>query len=246
MKNFVYSIVAAALMTAPALAADVAPVTHDWTGVYAGIVGGAVSQTTDTADYWCWSACDVPQYGKINALAGGTLGYNYQLDDNFVIGVEGDFTSGTSSDSSQKDDNYNNPQPQKYQWNADINWLATVRARAGLAVGNTMAYVTGGLAIDDASYEAKSTGPESYENYKADWSGTQFGLTAGVGIEHAFTEHMTAKIEYLYTAFPEESGCYKRAGDKTCSDAKYPPSNTDGVHWNTTLSSVRVGLNYAF
>ena len=131
-------------------------------------------------------------------------------------------------------------------WDNDINWIASIRARAGLAVGDTMAYVTGGIAMADAKYEGgwDYTSPSS-NDYKATWEGTQFGLTGGMGIEHAFSDNISMKAEYLVTVFDKVDACFGSADNNyACDD---PQSNPDSsVHWAPSVQSVRVGLNYSF
>ena len=65
-------------------------------------------------------------------------------------------------------------------------------------------------------------------------SSTEFGWTAGGGVEGAITDNLLAKVEYLYADF----------GNATCS------STTNCGVTNATISlkesMVRVGLNYKF
>jgi outer membrane immunogenic protein len=64
-------------------------------------------------------------------------------------------------------------------------------------------------------------------------SATEYGWTAGAGIEAAFAQNWTAKIEYLYVDF----------GNATCNGAC-------GIGIPTTVSLteslVRAGINYKF
>ncbi|MBB4040991.1 outer membrane immunogenic protein [Microvirga flocculans] len=83
------------------------------------------------------------------------------------------------------------------------DWFGTVRARAGVAFDRALVYATGGFAFaDDAN-----------------------GWTVGGGLEYAFTNNLSAKIEGLYVSLDQDTpfGSY---------DAEF------GV--------VRAGLNYRF
>jgi len=68
------------------------------------------------------------------------------------------------------------------------NWLATVRGRAGYAADRVLFYATAGGAFADVqtTFNGVTT------------SHSQAGWTAGAGLEWAFADNWTAKIEYLY------------------------------------------------
>ena len=59
---------------------------------------------------------------------------------------------------------------------------------------------------------------------------TRAGWVAGAGVEHAFTDHLTAKLEYQYLNFGE----YTVEGEGISTKA------TPDFH------SIRIGLNYKF
>src|SRR6266581_5974840 len=65
------------------------------------------------------------------------------------------------------------------------------------------------------------------------------GWTAGAGIEAAFTDNLTAKIEYLYLKLGN-SLCTSNA---SCgNDPGGPPNDT--VKFSTSM--IRLGINYKF
>ncbi len=94
----------------------------DWTGPYVGLTGGYGWGTTDG-----W-------------LGGAFAGYNFQVNPNWVVGLEGDIVgSGKKSNS----------------------WDATVRGRLGYAYDRYLFYGTGGLAfgnIKNGGASATKTG----------------------------------------------------------------------------------------
>ena len=105
-----------------------------------------------------------------------------------------------------------------------IDWLSSVRARLGMTGydNRTLFYVTGGGAWADIDYA--SIGGHS---------ATQFGWVIGGGIERALTQNVTARVEYLYYDF----------GSESTSGPLVPGSN---VNLDTTMHTVRFGLNYKF
>jgi outer membrane immunogenic protein len=132
------------------------------------------------------------------ALGGGQLGYNYQLFGSFVIGAETDIQGAGISDSrtalgggliSHK-----------------LDWFGTTRARAGLATGPVLSYVTGGVAY--GGIETGVTSPfGSITN-----TTTKTGWTWGTGVEAALGGNWSAKAEYLYVDFGSTSAASVTAG----------------------------------
>jgi outer membrane immunogenic protein len=175
----------AALLTAPlaAQAADLpspykapaytAPAYANWTGFYVGINAGYGFGKSD----WDHPAVSMDPKG---ALAGGTVGYNFQTGQ-WVWGVEadidwsgmkGDTTCGAASCTTKND------------------WLGTARARLGYAGWNNwLPYITGGAAFGDV----KAENPAGTSASK-----TQLGWTAGLGLEYALKSNWSVKVEYLY------------------------------------------------
>ena len=113
------------------------PATFDWSGPYLGIFGAAIA-VDGTFDGIC--SC-VETYTDIEhsgiGYAGGILGgWNYQID-SFVLGIEGDWAFGGTVAT--------NDEP-LVDTDLSFNNIATLRARAGFALDNTLLYFTGGLA----------------------------------------------------------------------------------------------------
>jgi outer membrane immunogenic protein len=185
-----------------------------WTGFY---VGGHVGWGWSDVD---WSYVDVgtnSDHSGDGFLGGVQVGYNWQKG-SLVLGVEGDVSWADISGS----DDCANP---AFTCQHDLNWLASIRARAGLAANSTLFYVTGGVAWADAEYVTPGFGSHS---------STETGWVAGGGIEHAFTPHWTARVEYLH---------YEIDGGTA------PVGTLDGIsrtELDTSIETVRLGINYKF
>ena len=67
----------------------------------------------------------------------------------------------------------------------DNNWDATLRGRVGYAFNRVLLYGTGGVAFGGLQ--------------NAGASSTNTGWTAGVGVEAAVTQNVTARVEYRHT-----------------------------------------------
>ena len=169
------------------------PAHYDWTGVYAGgwlglsCLDGRGSLVDNTAG-------NTFNNGGCGFKGGGLVGYNYQMND-IVLGAEADL--GTSSDIVR------NTEP-KADFRFNMNYIATLRARVGYAVDDTLFYLTGGGAY--AQGELNGIVAAIPSHLTAD----QFGWTVGAGMEHAVSDRLRLRMEYLYTQFPTtkyQAGC---------------------------------------
>lgn len=220
MRKFLLATLSAAAVTfasQAAFAADVnmVPAAYDWSGPYVGVTAGyAWGNVTQYA-----GAVDSGELDDLDGfIAGGTLGYNHQMD-SLLIGLETDISySDISSEFSN--------QP---GWGCgvngcqtDVDWFATARLRLGLPMDSVLPYVTGGLAI--GGVQSKIVGAP---NFSLDE--TEFGWTVGGGVEAAVSESLTVKAEVLYVDF----GRTDRVGP-----------NDFAV--STDFIAARLGLNFQF
>ncbi|MFN3890616.1 MAG: outer membrane protein [Beijerinckiaceae bacterium] len=240
-----------------------------WTGPYAGLFGGGVfdnggGNSISGKSIYCYGGfCDGFQNGNSNFgyvrggassdnsfAFGGQIGYNYQIEQNFLIGGVVDFTwlnrSGSRSYS---------PTPVTvgietasiyYSDTFAQDWLATARVRAGVTLDNLLIYATGGLAW--GNLDSKSTVYSSsintsqqeqllYSGYGSG-SSTAFGWAAGAGLEWRFAPNWTLFAEYLYYSL--EDSYNVRVTGPFVNDATYRV-NVDG-----SGSLIKVGVNYLF
>lgn len=202
--------------------------TADWSGLYAGAVGGAALFTNEMSDQWCMTACDAPDMASWGGTLGATAGWNAQ-NGALVYGVEGD-VAWTSFDNQLDvlDGGGNLDVVHKASW----NWLATLRGRAGLASGNVLAYVTGGVAFAGTDYSSWYVGDD--EGFAT--SQTQVGIAAGAGVEVALTENVSAKGEYLYVGLPDVTTDYQNGGNP----------GEDVMTYRSSAHIMRFGVNYHF
>jgi len=173
------------------------PVTadSDWTGLYATASAGYSNVTLDGDDF----QAGVPdgsgddKDSSDGAIFGLGLGYDYDLGD-FVIGLEGDISLLTND----------NTLDMKSTVDADYDWFATGRLRAGYDFDGTLLYATGGVALlaasfDDTFVPVGPGGPVSASDDK-----TFVGWTIGGGIDHLITDNVSLRLEGLYAEFPRE------------------------------------------
>jgi outer membrane immunogenic protein len=227
MKQILATVLFSAVAAGSALAADLPPAppprapavyappppVYNWTGFYLGINGGWGFGKSD------WNLpnaiptpLDTGSFNVNGGLVGGTVGFNWQSDW-FVAGLEGDFDGswmdGTASICAAPACETKN------------TWLATLRARVGYAADRVLFYATGGGAFGDIVV-----------NTTTNWqSADKTGWTAGAGIEGAFTEHWTARLEYLYVDLHNSS---------------FTPTAGFPVNVKFNANLIRAGVDYKF
>lgn len=219
-----------------------APVAPDaifsWTGGYIGVHGGYAWGKTHDKNNPAAEKKDLD-----GGLGGFQAGYNWQLDNNLVVGIEGDVSFGSVSEKWRDDNQYSG-----YYTEDKVTALGTLRARLGYAAGNFMPYVTGGLAIGKTKHTlgcdgdlARTPGGSCNGNRNREFhtskSDTSTGYAVGVGGEYAITNNWTFKAEYLYTDLGKNK--------VTLVDPGYPAAIHDRK-FDTNFSTVRVGVNYKF
>jgi outer membrane immunogenic protein len=218
------------------------PPAFSWTGIRLGVNGGWAGGTANpTATMTVPSVGGLPAFGTVTSgsanLSGGIVGGQssalWQLSNNIVIGYESDFQwSGSRSQTNNL----------ATVAGAGIDWFGTERGRIGYAFGRFLPYVTGGLAY------GKLTGNVSQvvgnAAFAAAGSSTQAGWTVGGGLEYAFTDSISVKVEYLYAQF--------QGMQRTTVGIAYGPNGATAlapVQFNTgtiNMNIARVGVNYKF
>ena len=148
--------------------------TFNWSGFYAGINGGYGWGKTSWTDPV--GGTTTGDFNMSGALAGGTAGYNRQIE-KIVVGAEGDVDASWIKGTAVTD-----------CCQTQNDWFATARARLGFAMDRWMPFVTGGAAFGDVKMST-AAGSET---------ATRVGWTAGGGLEYAFAGAWSAKVEYLY------------------------------------------------
>ena len=195
---------------------------YNWGGVYIGINGGWGFGTAK----WTGPLGVSGSVSDNGGLGGVTLGANFQSSA-FVFGVEGDFDySGINTGSSSTICAIIGT------CQTGNNWLSTLRARAGFAMDRVLFYGTAGGVFGNAQTTLNGVSTTH----------TQAGWTAGLGIEGAFADNWTAKVEYLYANLGNASATGTCATAACGAPSAIPITVSTGL----TDSLVRAGINYKF
>lgn len=234
----------ASTAASPVLAQD------DWSGPYVGGYVGAAHEETGFEDFACWASCTKPTLQGSSANVGISLGYDHQFTDALVVGLAGDFGTGQNR-SMVEGSSFSTATVGEISLNSDIAHQFSVRARAGLASGDTLFYVTGGVALAKAQFSAQGEGiptslPGHSQNFDATWKGHISGPVFGLGIEQKFGS-FSAKAEVLNSRFGKVSTCFSNSDGPNagiCWQDNLPiPPQLDNTYSRT---DIRLGVAYRF
>lgn len=217
-----------------AAAADVeaeppADTLYDWSGFYlGGHVGYGEADVSGEFDDSNTNSTDAsPNDLRLNGIVGGAqAGFNWQIN-NFVLGAEGDVSVTGWSDSKVTPG-------ESEKISADVDLLASLRARVGFAVDTLLIYATAGAAWSDAEYSAADTAAPPFAG-SLDFD--EVGLVAGGGIEWGMSEHTSVRLEGLHYDFDDK----KSAGNLVGDPGTFDDSVTLDDAW-----VVRLGVNWRF
>ena len=233
----------AAIGVAAPAAAGPAPNTYNWTGFYVGAVGSGGLFTVEQEDYWCWWACDAPTLQDWDASIGLQAGFNGQ-NGHFVYGIVADINTGFEDSHEISYDSGDSRAVFDSEW----EWYATVRGRAGVAVGDVQMFGTAGIAIVDIQDSAIGTsdfGTEGYDCTSTDVdcahvSETKVGFAGGVGLAYPVSDNVHVTFEYLFIGVPSEN-------DRYDTDEEDDPTDTDDyVQWTTSAHLARIAVVWEF
>jgi outer membrane immunogenic protein len=142
---------------------------YSWSGFYVGLHGGWGFGDVN----FIKTSADLANHTIDGGLAGGHIGFNWQMGSSWLLGVE---ASGTWSGLKKTVFGPRIGFPND-QWTTEVKWLATVTPRIGVTISNWMWYLKGGVAFAEIDHHLESP------TVSFDTSGTQVGWTVGFGGE---------------------------------------------------------------
>jgi outer membrane immunogenic protein len=252
-------ITSAAILTAgSAIAADLpgrvvaqapyhaAPI-FTWTGFYAGLNAGAGfnnesnGYTTSQGYNGTTFTTTGGGFGNGNDVGftgGAQAGYNMQFG-MFVAGVEADINyldrgKGGSTTVFGGDTTYT------FNRGGSNNWFGTARGRLGIAFDRFLPYVTAGWAFGgkqggvSGSYVTSGSPTLMIGNGNG---GNSSGWTLGGGVEYAFSNTMSLKVEYLHVKLGDNNNQLAFNTD---------PNKFFSFKNENKFDVVRAGINYRF
>jgi outer membrane immunogenic protein len=134
--------------------------------------------------------------------------------------------------------------PGDFNWAIEnrLNWLGTVRGRAGFATNNFLFYATGGVAFGqtEGSLVVTNIIPCCLVTAGGSTSENHIGWTVGGGVEWMYSRNWSVKAEYLYLDLG--SADYRLTGVTFIGT----PHTTDSFPSGLTFNIARLGVNYRF
>jgi outer membrane immunogenic protein len=207
------------LFAGPALAADVgnsassykapplAPV-FSWTGWYIGANAGfgwGQSTSPNISSNFINDGGFFPSLSPRGFVGGGQIGYDWQANPNWMVGLVADFQGADIKASGDPTIRFNwggNCCTITNSLSNTLDFLGTGRMRVGYTSGNWLFYGSGGVAFGDvrSSVGFRSINP----NINSDWrfsgsnSETLDGWAAGAGVNYALTRNWIWGVDYLH------------------------------------------------
>ena len=168
-------------------------------------------------------------------LYGLFAGYNKVLENNLLLGLEGDYENRNADDkTSQKQNGVTDPASLT---KTTLRNAASIRGKLGYIFNDnrTLAYVTGGYAVAEIKRKFSNTDTITYPVGSESHTKWQDGWTAGFGLEHLLGNNLSARAEYRYADYGKETVSVARLYNGNKERQKY-----DEEH------SIQVGLIYHF
>lgn len=192
------------------------PAPYSWTGLYIGLNAGYAS--AKVADTLAGAAVGSVSTNLTGGIGGAQFGYNYQFG-NVIVGFEADFDGNMATKSFTIGGAATSGTNQ-------IPWVGTLRGRLGYAFDRFLLYVTAGGAATQliSTINVGAIGNASTTYTHGAW-------TAGAGLEAAFAENFSVRVEYLYLD----------TGNVDVAQIGPPSVNVTGRMQDNLL---RAGLNY--
>ena len=213
------------LLSSTALSADlahnpksepVAPSVFTWSGVYGGLFAGFGALDSAT-QFLCAgpdgragvAGCPVlpSRRGTDDGfIAGGEVGGSWEVGSGFVVGAAADYQFTRLWDYGEREGRFTDSGSRALIFRVThagqrLDQLATLRGKVGFALGPTLIYGTGGLAFGNVRIDSNLTA-FNRSVFDAREGEVRTGYAVGAGLEHAFTDHLSAKVEGLYRAMP--------------------------------------------
>lgn len=223
---------------APAPAPIAAPPVFTWIGFYVGLNAG-YGWGDEKVGFFIPGTGNFPNVGTLNRsgfVGGAQAGYNWQYG-SVVLGIETDIQYSGMRDRLGP---VTLPGGIVATATGRTNWYGTLRPRIGYAFGNTLIFATGGLAYGNNRATLAAVDGAG-NNFLIANNSTRVGWTLGGGIEHAFNNNWSVKLEYGYVHLGS-----KRASAPVLNAALVPTGQTATTTFTNNFHTVRAGLNYRF
>lgn len=176
-------------------------------------------------------------------VGSGKIGYDKRVGQ-FVFGIEGDFAGLDISDAYSASIEGAVSSGILFSGflnvgsiESELDWLATVRGRAGyLLTPNLLVFATGGAAFSemDVTLNTSTTVRTTTTSRNSSDQKSLFGFAVGGGVETEIFPRLFLTGEYLYVQFQDQDFDLALEG------------STPGIELGTDIHVARIGLSYKF
>jgi outer membrane immunogenic protein len=212
----------------------VAPI-YNWTGFYIGAHigwGRAELESRLVDPFFPFVGGELFSADQDGFLGGGQIGFNWQTGA-LVFGVEAQISWTDLG----RDGSITVIGPlggvNTLAHSTGVDFTGTLAARLGVAFGNALFYVKGGVAFLDWSSTVAFSGP-NVANGSISFGDTEFGWMVGAGLEYGFTPNWSAKIEYNFMDFDLDDHRFTLGGFNSRFDH------------DLDVHVIKFGINYRF
>lgn len=221
----------------PAKAPMALPVAvYNWNGFYVGGNFGYGWNDVDTTSTTVTNGEQTTSsLSRRGVFGGGQIGYNWQFNPNWLIGLEGDIDAAdiTGTHDACSDATHCAHSDGKN------DWFATVRGRLGYVQNNWLIFATGGVVwLHGTNTRTITVAPANtlvLVGQASTASGTDTGWTVGGGVEYGFARNWSLNVEYRYMQVD------------TSRDYSYSLIQANRHNDSTErVNTVRVGVNFHF
>jgi outer membrane immunogenic protein len=245
-----------------------------WTGVYVGLNGGyawgnssaAFAANDPAAQAGTCSSGGSPKGQCINSvsfprdggLAGGQVGYNWQVNSHWLVGAEADYQWANFEGSANSTFRLGNVGSTNMLVGQTVESFGTIRARAGAIVAPPLLlYGTGGFAfgrvnqtfnVPGVAAKSLSAGGFSYSCavgtacFAGSASQTVVGWSAGAGVNYAITGNLIFGTELLYVHLSAPTATVTATAVAGATTPASFAANFSSVYF----AVVRAALSYKF
>jgi outer membrane immunogenic protein len=230
------SVVAGTVMAGPeAESTPVSLARYDWSGAYVGANLGVIWSGSELNANHTNFISDTGSYHHNSSPAevnpGLQFGYLRQLANQWVLGGEADFTYPSSTN---RLTSLNSTGAQFERFTVRNDLQGSLRLRAGYAFGRFLPFITTGVSFGSLGLSYVNDTHIAYDK-----TTTQTGWVVGGGLEYGVLDHLSARLEYLYTDY----------GDALNLGLPVIAGTTDpagSAHVNLHSHVLRAAINYRF
>jgi outer membrane immunogenic protein len=250
MKRLAFAVALSLVGSSAALAADLpppppmprAPATYipvappyNWSGFYIGGNLGAGFTNTSLSDNFI-PATVFTNSTNTTFLGGGQVGVNYEFWGGVVVGAEAMFDWAPNQNNNIAGTNASLPAPGTISAAINNRWLTTATGKLGYAWDRVLLYGKAGgawVGSSSSSVTVNGTSVPLATNTSSNW-----GWTAGVGVEWAFWGTWSARAEYDYVGLNNQTVTVSAA-------SPFLPSDVISAN-SRNINMVTAGVNYKF